>query len=213
VKKATPKAEPKIKGKTIRSVTLFLDLIILGFAIGFVYSRFAEWDLFHRWRQLPDAPSAVSELLTVFPGTNGDDYTLYLSGTDGQVYSCDQPEGECWIPAELPDPASQPPSDSDLPHLAGDIYADCTAGSSFFAFMTDQPRQVDDCLQFRIEFKGGFTDAALALHPNGSLWGWSNSHSGNETIQSTLYAIGIGIAAGALVAVLWIVFRGQREKE
>ncbi len=213
MKKAAPKAEPKIKGKTIRSVTLFMDLIILGFAIGFVVSRFAEWDLFHRWHQLPAPPAAVSELLTVFPGTIGDDYTLYLSGSDGQVYACEQPDGECWFSAELPDPAIQPASGGDEPFLAGDISADCNAGSRFFAFMTDQPRQVSDCLQFRIEFQGGFTDAALALHPEGSLWGWSNSHSGEETVRNTVYAIGIGIAVGAVVALIWIFIIQRRSQD
>lgn len=213
MKKAAPKAETKIKGKTIRSVTLFLDLVILGFAIGFVVSRFAEWDLFHRWHQLPDPPTAVSELLTVLPGKTGEDYTLYLQTTDERVYSCNQVSGECWIPAELPDPVDQPASDGDQPFLAGDISADCDAGSRFFAFMTNQPRQVSDCLQFRIEIKGGFTDAALALHPDGSLWGWSNSHSGEETVQNAVYAIGVGIAAGALVALVLIFIIQRRSPD
>ena len=210
MKKAKPIAQSKIKGKTIGAITLFMDLIILGFAVGFVISRFSEWDLFHRWQPLPDAPAAVSELLTVFPGPNGDDYTLYLSGTDGLVYACEQPTGDCWVPAGLPDPASQPPQGGDLPYLAGEIYADCDAGSPIFTFMTNQPRQVADCMQFRIEFKEGFTDAALALQPDGSLWGWSNSHSGSETARNTVIAILIGVVAGIVAATLWLIFRRNK---
>ncbi len=166
----------------MRNLIVVTILIFSGLVLGRIVWQASEEHYFDRWMRLPTPTFQVADLITAPSGS------IYVKATDGETYRCLIGRDECWGREPLPKQFSW-----DV-----NVVTPCNYTSPEFSFITNSPRNVDDCMQVETRYADGYE---LSIHRYGREW--SQAQPSPLTYESDSLDLGAKLAKCDIRVSAW----------
>jgi hypothetical protein len=177
----------------MRNLIVVTILIFFGLVLGRIVWQASEEHYFDRWVRLPTPTFQVADLITAPSGS------IYVKATDGETYRCLIGRDECWGREPLPKQFSW-----DV-----NVVTPCNYTSPEFSFITNSPRNVDDCMHVETRYADGYELSDYILTRDGEIWVWTFTHSPYDydpELRKYEFLIG-GAILGLLTGLTWLTLR------